>query len=191
MKTHYLKIWPQFYEPAVSGKKRFEVRINNRDYKEGDRLVLQEWDPQKMDYTGREVWARVDYVAYDLPYATLDLGDFCIIGFTQDDSLPELPVVQCKFGMGDPPARDNKPIFEIPPELEPPLPQKQITFIEPSKATYYCECAQELRYQTLALEFDAGTVFETQWYCLSCGYETAVGYSCQDRGKPLSVRNIG
>ncbi len=61
-KIHSLKTWPQYFSEVVAGRKRFEIRKNDRDFNVGDCLVLQEWDPQTKQYT-REMWAgRVDYL---------------------------------------------------------------------------------------------------------------------------------
>lgn len=56
------KIWPEFFELIESGKKRFELRLADFDIKEGDVFVLQEWDPQTKQYTGREIRKKVKYV---------------------------------------------------------------------------------------------------------------------------------
>ena len=56
------KIWPDFFDEVKSGKKKFELRLADFDIKEGDVFVLQEWDPQIKQYTGREIRKRVKYV---------------------------------------------------------------------------------------------------------------------------------
>ncbi|WP_422698913.1 DUF3850 domain-containing protein [Enterococcus durans] len=40
--THELKILPEYFEAVVSGRKQFEIRKNDRDYKVGDQLILRE-----------------------------------------------------------------------------------------------------------------------------------------------------
>ncbi len=40
------KIWPEFYDLIKSGKKKFELRVADFDVKEGNTLVLEEWDPK-------------------------------------------------------------------------------------------------------------------------------------------------
>jgi ASC-1-like (ASCH) protein len=40
MKTHELKLSPNFWEPVISGKKCFEIRKNDRDYRQGDRVIF-------------------------------------------------------------------------------------------------------------------------------------------------------
>jgi ASC-1-like (ASCH) protein len=56
------KIWPENFELVASGKKRFELRLADFDVKEGDTLVLEEWDPRTEAYTGRKTEKKVDYV---------------------------------------------------------------------------------------------------------------------------------
>jgi ASC-1-like (ASCH) protein len=56
------KIWPEYFEAVNSGKKRFELRLADFDIKEGDTLVLEEWDPKTKQYTGRKIEKRAGYV---------------------------------------------------------------------------------------------------------------------------------
>lgn len=56
---HALKTWPRFFELVISGRKTFEVRRDDRDFKPGDTLLLQEWEDMQQSYTGREVRACV------------------------------------------------------------------------------------------------------------------------------------
>jgi len=56
------KIWPQYFELVKAGKKQFELRLADFDIKEGDEILLQEWDPEKKAYTGREIKKDVKYV---------------------------------------------------------------------------------------------------------------------------------
>lgn len=46
-RIHRLKVESEFFEALASGEKRFEVRKNDRDFNEGDFLVLDEWDPTR------------------------------------------------------------------------------------------------------------------------------------------------
>ncbi len=47
------KIWPEYFESVASGKKKFELRLNDVPIEAGDTLILEEWDPQTKAYTGR------------------------------------------------------------------------------------------------------------------------------------------
>ena len=59
MKTHELKILPQYFQAVWDGIKTFEVRKDDRDYQCGDILVLREWDGK---YTGSELDVEVTYI---------------------------------------------------------------------------------------------------------------------------------
>ena len=58
----YKKIWPQYFDKVASGDKTFEVRLADFDIEAGDELVLQEWNPETGEYTGREIRKSVGYV---------------------------------------------------------------------------------------------------------------------------------
>jgi hypothetical protein len=62
MTVHKLKTWPEFFDAILSGEKTFEIRYDDRGYRAGDRLLLQEWRPQTKEYTGREMWLEVTYI---------------------------------------------------------------------------------------------------------------------------------
>lgn len=64
MKTHQLKCWPEYFEALLNGTKTFEFRQNDRDFKVGDILNLQEYSPTKMSYTGRSLQFKVTYILY-------------------------------------------------------------------------------------------------------------------------------
>ncbi|MGN6438518.1 MAG: DUF3850 domain-containing protein [Agriterribacter sp.] len=50
--THKLKTWPKFFFEIMEGRKSFEVRKNDRGFKVGDFLMLEEWNPVTQKYTG-------------------------------------------------------------------------------------------------------------------------------------------
>jgi hypothetical protein len=53
--THELKIWPEFFEAWMDGKKRSEIRQDDRKFKVGDTVILREYEPKKKKYTGRAI----------------------------------------------------------------------------------------------------------------------------------------
>ena len=75
--THELKILPQYFRAVCGGSKTFELRKNDRDYQEGDYLLLREHDGEK--YTGLAIKVAVTYVLKDCPEYGLD-KDYCILG---------------------------------------------------------------------------------------------------------------
>jgi hypothetical protein len=58
---HTLKCWPEYFAKVVAGRKRFEIRRNDRNYTEGDRIVLREWDSTD-GYSGRTAEFVIGYV---------------------------------------------------------------------------------------------------------------------------------
>lgn len=63
-KVHCLKTWPEIFKPMVSGIKTFDYREDDRGFKVGDALVLQEWDPKLEDYTGEMITVWIDYLMF-------------------------------------------------------------------------------------------------------------------------------
>lgn len=70
--THELKILPGYFEKVVSGEKTFEIRKNDRDFEEGDTLLLKEWDQITEQYTGREIGVVITYILDDETYLQPD-----------------------------------------------------------------------------------------------------------------------
>ncbi len=56
------KTWPDLFELIKAGKKKFDLRLADFDIKEGDTLILEEWDPEKKEYTGRKIEKKVTYL---------------------------------------------------------------------------------------------------------------------------------
>lgn len=56
------KILPEYFELVLNGKKKYDFRLADFDIKEGDILVLKEWDKEKQSFTGREIEKNVLYI---------------------------------------------------------------------------------------------------------------------------------
>lgn len=80
---HQLKSWPQFFGPITAGDRLHELRRNDRDFRVGDVLRLNEWDPKLQQATGRTALLEVTSITSDeVPCAVSDLGlapGFCIL----------------------------------------------------------------------------------------------------------------
>ncbi len=76
---HELKTWPEYFEPVFTGKKTFEVRKNDRNFKEGDSLFLREWNPTTEQYTGRGFMCKVGYVFIEVGGVCGLDEDYCIL----------------------------------------------------------------------------------------------------------------
>lgn len=62
MKIHELKILPEYFKVVLSGKKKFEIRKNDRDYRIGDLVILKEYDPIHLEYTGQQFKGKITYL---------------------------------------------------------------------------------------------------------------------------------
>lgn len=75
--VHKLKIKPKYFNDVCFNHKNFELRKDDRGYKVGDRIVLEEWDG---DYTGRTYMPShpIQYILRDCD----GLQDgYCILGW--------------------------------------------------------------------------------------------------------------
>ena len=56
------KTWTKDFSLIESGKKKFDLRLSDFNIQEGDTLVLEEWNPEKKEYTGRTIEKEVNFV---------------------------------------------------------------------------------------------------------------------------------
>jgi hypothetical protein len=62
MATICKKTWKNLFEKVLSGEKKFDVRIADFEIKKGDTLVLEEWDEDKKEYTGRKIETTATFI---------------------------------------------------------------------------------------------------------------------------------
>lgn len=62
LRIHSLKIWPEYYAAVSEKRKTFEFRFNDRGFRVGDWLLLNEFDNIKGRLTNRLVVAEVTYM---------------------------------------------------------------------------------------------------------------------------------
>jgi len=62
MKIIKKKIWPEYFELVKSGKKKFELRLADFEIEEDDTLILEEWNPETKEYTGRKIEVKPSYI---------------------------------------------------------------------------------------------------------------------------------
>lgn len=80
MKIHELKTVQPFFDQVAEGKKKFELRKNDRDFQRGDILVLREWSNSIGAYMGNEVVVRVTTVLDQ--FVGLQQG-YCILSISE------------------------------------------------------------------------------------------------------------
>jgi ribosomal protein S17 len=56
------KIWAEFFDDVLTGKKKFEVRLADFECRPGDVLVLREWNQREKQYTGRVLEKKITFV---------------------------------------------------------------------------------------------------------------------------------
>lgn len=79
--THKLKTWPEYFQAVWTGLKRFEVRKNDRNFKVGDKLWLQEFDNKMQAFTGRYMKVNVTYILSGGAFG-IEKG-YCILGLSE------------------------------------------------------------------------------------------------------------
>ena len=78
-KTHEIKIEKQYYDAIKAGKKPFEIRKNDRDYKKGDilKMILIDESP----VVECELWIETQ-ITYLLTTAPGLKKDYCLFAFS-------------------------------------------------------------------------------------------------------------
>ena len=61
---HELKTLPHSFQAAWVGDKPFEIRKNDREFKERDEILLREYNAQEDDYTGRAIQGFIRYLTH-------------------------------------------------------------------------------------------------------------------------------
>lgn len=75
---HELKIDQEYFEAVKDGRKKFEIRKNDRDYKVGDILVLLEYDKYYEAFTGEKITVEITYLT---GYA--QQNDYVVLGIEE------------------------------------------------------------------------------------------------------------
>ncbi len=103
---HSLKLITDFFDDVLSGRKSFEIRQNDRNFKVGDYLALneiilteQENTPPQCSYTGRSCMVYVDYILQDeryLPqgYVAMSIKPCAVIRTQQDRYELDIPPIK-------------------------------------------------------------------------------------------------
>ena len=98
MKIHALKCWPEYYQAIIDGKKKFEYRINDRDFQVGDMLRLKEWSPATDRYTGRKCVVSVDYILPMIDHPTAPTAYIIMSISLKAKNTPKAICLECGKG---------------------------------------------------------------------------------------------
>lgn len=72
---HELKVEKEYFDVLRTGDKSFEIRKNDRNYREGDTLIL--WECSRNRYTGRYLEFLVSYIFFGPGYGLED--GYCVM----------------------------------------------------------------------------------------------------------------
>jgi hypothetical protein len=62
MAVHDVRSWSHLFQEMQAGRKKHDLRKNDRDYKVGDLLMLHEYDNINGRYTGRKLALNITYI---------------------------------------------------------------------------------------------------------------------------------
>ncbi|ELM3740605.1 DUF3850 domain-containing protein [Yersinia ruckeri] len=82
-RTHELKILPEYFHAVIEGKKKAELRIDDRGFRVGDYLLLKEWDGGADEFTGREI----KVLTTDITEADFAIQGLVMLSFALIDNL--------------------------------------------------------------------------------------------------------
>lgn len=77
--THKLKTHDHFLSDIAKGRKPFEIRKDDRNFKVGEYLSLDGYYPESKCYSGREITAKITYKLENAEQFGLMPG-YCILG---------------------------------------------------------------------------------------------------------------
>lgn len=62
IRHHECRSWVHLFTPILDGAKTHDLRIDDRNYRVGDRILLREYDISVGRYTGRKVTVEITYI---------------------------------------------------------------------------------------------------------------------------------
>lgn len=83
-KVHQLKSWPNFFKAISKGDKLHDLRdMSEHNFKVGDNVIFNEFDPVAGSYTGQKVEATITYITSNSTPCALSSvvlsKDYCIL----------------------------------------------------------------------------------------------------------------
>ena len=91
IKVHELKTWEKYFDQVADLQKTFEARENDRDFQEGDILVLRKFNPvlQQYDPIEPELYFRVGSVLYGPDFGVQE--GWCVMSLLEYDPTDDFP----------------------------------------------------------------------------------------------------
>lgn len=83
---HELDIWSSCYAAIEAGTKPFDVRLNDRNFRAGDALLLREFDPETGAHSGRIALRWASHVLQGGAFG-IEAG-WCVLGLAEHPPLP-------------------------------------------------------------------------------------------------------
>jgi hypothetical protein len=75
------KTWPKSFQEMLQGKKKFDLRLADFDLKKDDTLILDEYNPETKQYTGRSIKKQVKWLTKWNPTEAHSIEDIKRFGF--------------------------------------------------------------------------------------------------------------
>lgn len=90
---HTVKCINPFFEDVLSGRKTFEIRRNDRDYKVGDLMILREYNLERKTYMGGRCLVEIVYIYEGSKHGKFGLHKgFVILGIRSfEDPTGQIP----------------------------------------------------------------------------------------------------
>ena len=79
---HGLKTEAEYLKSIMDGSKTFDVRKMDRPFDYGDDIVLQEWNPETKQYTGKEWHGEITYILADERFCK---KGYCVLGIKMSE----------------------------------------------------------------------------------------------------------
>lgn len=88
--THKLKCWEEFFTVKWNGKKDWELRKDDRNYRVGDIIIQEEGNIVHDDFvrTGRKLIEEITFIVREQPQFGLQKG-YCIMSTKELDRILE------------------------------------------------------------------------------------------------------
>jgi hypothetical protein len=83
-RVHHLKVYPAFFAALRDRTKRFECRMNDRDYQVGDLLALMEYDPAASRMGDETLTFRISYILHGTEGFGIEAG-YCVMSLEEVD----------------------------------------------------------------------------------------------------------